>query len=258
MEPLREVAGHRIARPRASCYARRGGRARRWLAVVAAIAGALAPSAGRAHDFWVERAGDGFVIRYGHPGGEALAIDAAKVKSIRCGDGARPPRDVRDRASFSPAGVHLSATCAVVSVLHDGGYWSLTPDGEVNLPRSKVAEVVRSWSSRQYAKWVDARSPGAAAVLGDALEIVPVTDLARARVGDKLTVRVLSAGQPVRDAVVAVADRPLGETDSKGELRLRLRRAGAESISTSIRRPAATAEVDVDVIEASLTFEVAR
>lgn len=228
------------------------------LAVGIVLAGLLAPSAGRAHDFWVERAGDGFVIRHGHRGGEVVAIDAAKVQAIRCGDGAMPPKDVLRQASFSPEGVRVSAACAVVSVFHDDGIWSLTPDGERNVARSKVADVVRSWGSRQYSKWVDAKSPGARAVLGDELEIVPVTDLAKARGGDKVTLRVLAAGRPVPNAVVAIAHRPLGDTDSRGEIRVRLRQPGIESFSTSIRRPATTAEADVDVIEASLTFEVVK
>ncbi len=258
MEPLRPVAGDAIARSCVSCYRRGDGRPMKLLGVAVALAGLLVPSAGSAHDFWTERASDGFVIRYGHLGGEALAIDASQVKAIRCGDGASPPRDVAATASFSPKDVRFSAACAVVSVFRDGGTWSLTPDGEVNLPRSKVENAVRTWASRQYAKWVDAKSPGAGAVLGDELELVPVTDLAKAGKGDKVTVRVLSAGHPVPNAVVAIAHRPLGETDSKGELRLRLREAGIESVSTSIRRPGPTPEADVEVLEASLTFEVGK
>lgn len=257
MEPLQPVAGDAIARSSLSCYCRADGR-RKLLAIAGALAALLVPSAGRAHDFWVERAaGGGFVIRYGHLGGEVLAIDASKVKAIRCGDGASPPKEMAATASFSPRDVRFAAPCAVVSAFRDGGYWSLTPDGEVNLPRSQVENVVRTWASRQYAKWVDAKSPAAGAVLGDELELVPVTDLAKAGQGDKVTVRVLSAGHPVPNAVVASAHRPLGETDSRGELRLRLR-GSVESVSTSVRRRGATPEAEAEVIEASLTFEVGR
>ncbi len=218
----------------------------------------LAPALASAHDFWIERTPEGFHVQYGHRGGESLPIDRAKVKAIRCGDGRGAPREVLASASFGPKEVRFPGPCAVASVLHDGGYWSLTPDGEVNLPRTKVASVVRSWSSRQYAKWVDARSPAAGAAMGDELEIVPVSDLAKAREGDKIAVRVLAGGQPVPSAVVSVGHRPLGETDSKGELRLRLRAPGVESISTSVRRAKATPEAEAEVLEASLTFEVAR
>ncbi len=256
MPTRRTVARPSVARSHHSCYPRRGDRAAALMSAVA-IAALLAPATGRAHDFWVEHVADGFVVRYGHLGGEVLPIDGRKVKAIRCGEGTRPPRDVIATARFSPTDVQFSAPCASVSVLHDGGYWSLTPDGEVNLPRSKVENVVRAWASRQYAKWVDARSPAAAAVLGDDLEVVPVTDLSKAAKGDKVTVRVLSAARPVPNAVVAIGHHPLGETDSKGEIRLRLRDR-VESISTSIRRPGSTPDADVEVIEASLTFEVGR
>ncbi len=227
---------------------------KRSLAVVAALVPVLAT----AHDFWVERATDGFVVRHGHRGSSLLALVPAKVKAIRCGDGAGASRDVTAEARFAPKEVRFAGPCAVVSVFHDGGYWSLTPDGEVNLPRSEARDAVRSWASREYAKWVDSRSPGAGAVLGDELEIVPVTDLSRSRAGDKIALRVLSAGKAVPNAAVAMGRRTLGETDSKGEVRVRLRTAGVLSVSASIRRPRPSAEADAEVLEATLTFEVPR
>lgn len=226
------------------------------LGLVAALL--AAPVVPAAHDFWVERAPEGFLVRYGHRGGDALAIDSSKVKAIRCIDTPGAPKDVLPSATFAPREVRVAATCSVLSVFHDGGYWSLTPDGEVNLPKNEAENAVKAWSSRQYAKWVDPTSPRASAVLGDELELVPVSDLGRAREGAKVTLRVLSAGRPLPNAVVAIDHRPIGETDSKGEIRLRVRRAGVESISTSIRRPRATPEADADVLEASLTFEVAQ
>ena len=227
----------------------------RFLLAAALVA---APALGAAHDLWVEPEGSGFVVRYGHRGGELLAVEPAKVKVIRCADGAGAPRDVRAAASFSPTEARFPGPCAVASVIEDAGWFSLTPDGEVNLPRTRAKDAVKAWASRQYAKWVDARGPLAGAVLGDELELVPVTSLARAREGDKISLRVLSAGRPVPDAVVAVDHRTIGETDSRGEVRIRLRAAGIQSISTSVRRLHPTPEVDAEVLEASLTFEVGR
>ncbi len=223
--------------------------------LVLAAAALLVPAAAGAHDLWIQRDGDGFVVRYGHAGGEALPLDAARLRA-RCGDGARPPHEVAASARSSRE-VRLPGPCRVVSALLDGGTWTLTPDGEVNRPRSQVANAVRAWTSRQYAKWVDARSGAAGAVLGDELEVAPVTDLARAHRGDKVAVRVLARGAPVRDAVVALGHRTLGQTDSRGELRLRLRDAGLETLSASIRRPLASRDADAEVLEATLSFEVA-
>lgn len=223
-----------------------------------ALAVAVLPRLARAHDLWLERAGDGYVLRYGHRGGELLPVDAAKVKAIRCVEGGAAARDLRGAAVFDPTEVRVAGRCAAISALSDGGFWSLTPDGERNLPRTQVPDAVRSWASRQYAKWVDARSPAAGTPVGDELEIVPPAELARAKVGDKIAVRVLFDGKPARGAVLTVDHRPIGESDSAGVVRIRMRSAGVQSLATSLRRPLATPEAEELVLEASLTFEVPR
>ena len=227
-------------------------------ALLVAVALVLLPRAVRAHDFWLEPAADGYVLRYGHRGAESLPIDPAKVKSIRCVEGTGAARDVRGEAIFEPTAVKVGGRCGAISAFHDGGFTTLTPDGEKPLPRTQVPDAVKAWASRGFAKWVDARAPEAQAPIGDELEIVPVTALAKARAGDKVAIRVLLQGKPVAGAVVAVDHRPIGETDSEGVTRLRLRGAGVQSIAASLRRPLATPEADALVLEASLTFEVGK
>jgi nickel transport protein len=229
----------------------------RFAAVLALSIGA-APLPALAHDFWFERDGDAFVLRYGHRGGEVLAIDAAKVKTIRCADGAAAPRELRATAAVSTKELRVAARCEVVSALHDGGYWSLTPDGEKNLPKTQVPDAVKSWASRQFAKWVDAANSRSRQPVGDELEIVPVSDLSRVHEGDKATFRVLFSGKPVSGAVVAVDHKVIGDTDSAGEVRLKVRSRSFETITTSLRRPLASPEADAVVLEASLSFEVAK
>lgn len=225
---------------------------------LAALALLFAPSLASAHDLWLERAGGALLLRYGHRGGELLAVDRAEVKSIRCLD-AGTVRDLLGTATFAPREVRVAARCAAASAFRDGGYWSLTPDGEVNRPKNEVPQAVRAWASREFAKWVDARSPDAArAVLGDELELVAVSDLTKAHEGDKITVRVLHLGRPIPDAVVAIDHKPLGETDSAGETRVKLRTSGVETIGATLRRKVAAPEADAVVLEASLSFEVAR
>jgi uncharacterized GH25 family protein len=218
----------------------------------------LSPGLALAHDLWLERAGEGLVLRYGHRGGELLPIEKARVKSVRCLDQGAT-RDLLGAASFAAKEVRVAGRCGAASAFFDGGYWSLTPDGEVNRPRNQVPQAVKAWASRQFAKWVDARTQAASgAVLGDELELVAVGDISRAREGDKVTLRVLSAGTPVPNAVVAIDHKPLGETDSAGETRLRLRTAGVETISATLRRKVVTPEAEAVVLEASLSFEVAK
>lgn len=223
-----------------------------------ALALASLPLVARAHDFWIERSGDGYVLRHGHRGGETVAIDPSKVKAIRCVEGDAPARNVRGGAVFTSTEVKVAARCDAISAFNDAGYYSLTPDGEKNLPRNQVRDAVKSWASRQFAKWIDVRAPAAGAPVGDELEIVPVTDLSRAKVGDKIAVRVLFQGRPASGAVLAVDHRPIGETDSAGVTRLRLKHPGVQSLDASLNRPLGTPEADTLVLEASLTFEVAQ
>jgi uncharacterized GH25 family protein len=225
--------------------------------LLVALAALLAPALATAHDFWLERAGESLVLRYGHRGGELLAIDRTKVKSARCLDEGGT-RDLLGTASFAPREVTLAARCRAASAVLDAGYYSLTPDGEVNLPRRQVPSAVKAWASRQFAKWVDARSPSAGAVIGDELELVAVSDLSKAHEGDKITLRVLHRGKPAPNAIVAIDHKPLGETDSAGETRIKLRTSGVETIGATLRRKVATPDADVEVLEASLSFEVAR
>jgi len=94
--------------------------------------------------------------------------------------------------------------------------------------------------------------------VGDKLEIVAVSDLSKAHEGDKITLRVLHQGKPVPNAIVAIDHKPLGETDSAGETRIKLRTSGVETIGATLRRKVATPEADAQVLEASLSFEVAK
>lgn len=222
-----------------------------------ALTALLLPAAASAHDLWLERDGAGLALRSGHRGGALLAIEPAKVKAARCLEGGAW-RDLLAGAAFAATEARFAGRCAAASAFLDGGAWSLTPDGEVNRPRTEVAQAVRAWASRQFAKWIDARSPAAAAPLGDELELVPASDLSRARQGDKITLRVLSSGRPVAGAVVAIDHKALGETDGRGEIRVRIRAPAVETVSATLRRPLGAPEADELVLEASLTFEVAR
>jgi len=214
------------------------------------------PLLARAHDLWLEPGADGYVLRYGHRGHETLPIDAARVKAIRCLDPGAAPRDVRAAAVFAPAEVRVPTRCAVLSAASDLGFFVLTPDGERNVPRTQAPDAVKSWASRQYAKWVDARSPAAGMAVGDELELVPATGLGKLKVGDKYAVRVLLDGKPAAGAVVAVGHHALGETDREGILRIRVHERGVQSIDASVRRPLRAPEADTLVLEASLTFEL--
>lgn len=218
----------------------------------------LAPASARSHELWVEPAGEGFVLRSGHQGGELLPLDAARVKGLRCASGGAPPADVRDKLGASGPELRIAARCEAVSAVLHPQLHSLTPDGEVSGGKDEVPDAVKSWESRQYAKWLDPGARGADRPLGDELEIILVGEHTRARVGEKVTLRVLHDGAPLAGATVTIGHRAIGETDRAGEARVKLRAAGTASVSASIRRPLPTPRADTIMLEASLTFPVAR
>jgi uncharacterized GH25 family protein len=211
-----------------------------------------------AHDLWLQREGSALVLRYGHRGGEALPLDANKLRTLSCRKAKGPVENLRRAAKVAPRQVSLTAVCVVASAFFDGGYYSLTPDGEKNLPKNQVPDAVKAWRSRQFAKWIDIHSPLAGQPLGEEFEIVPVTDLSKTKTGDKATFRVLLAGKPLAGAMLAIAHKPLGETDDDGQVRVKIRGTAVESVSASYRRAVKTAEADSEVFEASMTFEVAH
>jgi len=215
-------------------------------------------SSALAHDLWIERGDGGFVLRHGHHGGAVLPLQVEKVKTLMCRKDKGKTEDLRAKAVVAPKQLGLKATCAAISAFFDGGFYSLTPDGEKNLPKNQVADAVKAWRSKQFAKWVDGKSPLASEPQGDEFEIVPASDLAKAKTGHKMTFRVLLAGKPLAGAILAIDHKPLGETDDKGEARIKIRAADVEQVSASFRRPVKSAEADSEVFEASLTFEVAR
>ncbi len=224
-----------------------------WLGLVL-----LTSSRAFAHDFWLERQAGRFLLRYAHRGEMALALDGGKVRTLLCRPDKGAAKDIRREALVSPTELSVSASCAVLSAFLDGGFWSLTPDGEKNLAKNQVPDAVKAWRSKQLAKWVDSRSPLARQAQGDEFEIVPVSDLAKVRTGDKATFRVLLGGKAVAGAVLSVGHKPLGETDDQGEVRVKIRATEVESVSVSYRRAVKSAEADSEVFEASLTFEVVR
>jgi hypothetical protein len=226
----------------------------RWIfaAGVLALAGQAS-----AHDFWLERQAGAFVLRYGHRDGATLLLETDKVRTLRCRQAKGPVTDLLHSAVVSHTQLSLDSSCVVVSAFLDGGFYSLTPDGEKNLPRNRVPDALKAWRSKQFAKWVDARSPLAGQPHGDEFEIVPVSDLAKVKTGDKATFRVLLDGKPLPGAVLAINHKPLGETDDQGEVRVKIRSRDVESVSASFRRTLKSVEADSEVFEASLTFEVA-
>ena len=124
------------------------------------------------------------------------------------------------------------------------------------MPKSQAKDAVKSWESREFVKFLDTGTCETA--FGDELEIVLGSDIRKARVGDKITVRVLHQGKPAAAATIAYHDHTLGVTNSQGEARVRLRQGGMQFIRASITRPLNSPEADSVVLSAGLLFEAGQ
>jgi len=211
-----------------------------------------------AHDFWIERDSAGFSLQRGHAGGQRLPLDPRKIVTIRCLDPKGKALDALASARFENTRATIQASCTLISAYEDGGYYSLTPDGEKNLPKNQATNAVKAWRSKQFAKWVDSRSPLQTKALGDELEVVPVTDLAKVKAGDKATFRILLQGKPIVGAILAIDHKGIGESDDEGVVRIRIREGRNMTVAATYRRPLKSQEADAEVFEASLTFEVGK
>ena len=218
-----------------------------WLALVSLPA--------LAHDLWIEKEGPEYVLRYGHRGGAVLLIEAAKLKHILCVNEDDQKVDVLSKAVIEQKAVRIKDRCKCLSVFYYNGYYSLTPDGEKNLPKNQVNDAVKSWESKEFIKFIETGSGDV--TFGDEFEITVGGDIRTLHTGDKITVRVLYQGAPAAGATIACHGHVIGETDSKGEARVRLRQGGLQFVAATLKRPLNIPEADSLALTAGLLFEVA-
>ncbi len=227
-------------------------------ALLTAIGLALCAAPLHAHDLWLEKNGQRWTLYQGHrhsshTGAETLAYGGSFVTATRCVDarGGSRPLAVAGTAPWTAAG-----DCAVLLVEVSSGYWSKTPWETKNVPKPEAPGALRSWLSRESLKRLEQWSAAAAQPLGDGLEIVPTADPFTLKPGDKLVVRVLRAGKPLAGVPVAYHGDTRGETDADGRIAIRLRHGGIQLISASVETPLADGKADVEIVAATLQWEL--
>lgn len=210
------------------------------------------------HDLWIERAADLHTLAYGHErsghdGAGKLEYKADSVREALCFDSAG--KETRaDRTLAYPA--TLRGDCAASWFLVSSGYWSKTPRGTRNLPRTEAGPSLDSWLSIESVKRVDRWSAGLAKPLSPALELAPQTDPANLKAGDKLTVRAFFQGKPAADVTVAYFGKPRGITDADGRVNVRLANPGFQLLQASLTLPLADARADKVIHGTNLQFEI--
>jgi nickel transport protein len=219
----------------------------------------LASAAIRAHDLWLEPSGDGFALYQGHrhsahAGADLVPYDPAIVKSLLCVDAAGVSRR-RPLSGKYP--VHLGVDCVSAFVSVSSGYWTKTAWETKNVPKTQVsAGVVKSWLSeeslKRLGKWQGAQP------LTDALEIVPMSDPATLKPGDKLTVMVTEHKRPTAGVPVAYEGDTRGATGADGKVAIRIRHGGIQLIEASLETPLTDGKADTLIRTTALQFELPK
>lgn len=223
------------------------------------VLGCLCPAlAVHAHDLWLAPAPEGYVLNYGHAhsgheGAATLEYAPDFVQRGVCGTAAGERQPLAIEAGY-PA--RFAADCAALWVEASSGAWTTTVQGTKNLPPAGLTGVVRAWRSIESTKRIDAWHESFAAPLGDGLELVPLENPLAIEPGRKLPVLVTLGGAPVAGANVAYGGEIRGATGSDGRINLRLRAAGPQFITASVRVPSAEPGISETVHATTLHFEL--
>ena len=216
----------------------------------------IAATTASAHDYWIEKKGDGYAAVYGHRD-QRLEYDPASLKKVSVYNAAGKTvdfkKEIQSRSIFiKPVG----NACLILADL-ESGYWTKTIYGLKNLPKRKASRPIESYRAYHFSKSIV--STGAAAIKpveGLKLDIVPTRQPLEMKVGDTLQLKVLFDGKPYAGASMEGDHEKVGLTDRDGLVKVTLRKG--RQIYTIERRDPLKNDPDADFISftTTLTFEV--
>lgn len=212
-----------------------------------------------AHDVWIEKKGNEFIVLYGH-GDKHDPYDPAKIKEAMAYDskGNSIPVEVirqKDRASLSPKGKAFAVT-----LFFDNGYWLKTTDGWKNISKkdAKGLQLVEpARHSLKYSKALMQWAERYTRPLGMRLEIVPANNPFLLKKGEHIVFTVFYEGKPLEEASIETGEhKELAKTDKKGMASIPVE-SGINVIVAKHRVPIKdNPDADIISISSTLTFEV--
>lgn len=211
-----------------------------------------------AHDLWLEKDGNGYLLYQGHrhsahAGAELVQYDPAFAKNAVCVDDAGTVRTPAPAPSFP---VRIAASCAALYVGFSSGYWSKTAWETRNVPKNQASGVIESWLSAESVKRIDRWTPATAQPLTDGLELTPLTDPSRLKPGDKLTVLVTENRRPKAGVPVAYGGDTRGASGDDGRVAIRIRHGGMQLIEASLETRLTDGKADTLIRATTLQFEL--
>jgi nickel transport protein len=211
-----------------------------------------------AHDLRVERDDLLHTLSYGHErsgheGVKRLEYKPETVKEAECYNIAGKEQ-ISERGRIYP--VTLKGDCAASWFLVSSGYWSKTPYGTKNLPKSEVGAVMDSWLSLEAIKRIDRWGEALSRPLTKELELVPTYNPLALKPGDKLRLRAFYQGKPAANVTVAYFGKPRGVTGPDGAINIRLAEPGLQLVQGSLERSLDDGKADKAIHTTALQFEL--
>jgi len=213
-------------------------------------------SAASAHDYWIEKKGDGYAAVYGHRD-QRLEYDPASLKKVTVYSAAGKPLDFKKEVQAKAIIIRPSGSACLILADLETGYWSKTIYGLKNLPKRKATRPVESFKAYHYSKSIVANGEAAIKpVEGLKLDIVPLKQPLDMKAGDSLQLKVLFEGSPYAGASIEGDHDKIGLTDKDGLIKVKIK--SGRQIYTVERRDPLKNDPDADFIATTttLTFEV--
>lgn len=246
-------------------------------AVLALTAFSAIVTPASAHDVWLSLSGEAAnrraIVNYGHPDDRPPAF-ADKVVDLAAITSSGSASLLKGIAQISIKGITVAQTRpfrddghTLLAACYDNGFWIKTADGPYrNATRRLVPDATDSLWSVKFAKALTGPDAPWDKELGHALEIVPLSDPAKAKPGQSLRVKVLFQGKPLAggevergDGVTAVAEKdiPRFAADADGIASIPIVKAGQHLLVIDHRAPSATPDqANTDRFNATLWFTV--
>jgi cobalt/nickel transport system permease protein len=219
---------------------------------------AMGISAASAHDYWIEKKGDGYAAVYGH-GDKRLDYDPASLKKVTVYNAAGKTLDFKKEVQSNAIIIRPTGTACLIMADLESGYWSKTIYGLKNLPKRKATRPIESFKAYHYSKSIVAAGEAAVKpVDGLKLDIIPLKNPFDLKAGDSLQLKVLCEGKPLAGATLEGDHQKSGVTDKDGLVKVTLKKG--RQIYTVEKRDPLKNDPDADFIDTTttLTFEVTR
>lgn len=211
-----------------------------------------------AHDAWLERSGEKFVVVYGHLENRE-EYQVSKVKEVKAFDMVGKGKSLVVKEEDGKAFLSPPKDTMMITMVFDNGFWVKRSDGWKNISKREAKDYLESSHSIKFSKHLIGWSPAFMKPVGLRMEIVPLKDPFALKTGDALPIKVLFEGKPLTGAVISTNGMHNVEmkTNHKGVVEVPITQAGFQLISASYKIPMKdNLDADVLSLSANLTFSV--